>query len=123
MEEDVVKPTKPQFSQCFAEDINMRRKKDQDDQLYYKMKNYHKNIELTTETNLSNFLDTKMNIKDGHYNTEEYRKETTYWSSKVSERYKRNSIKRDLHCSKKLQQIFKKKLHQFVRNFSKQTMP
>ena len=47
----------------------MRRKKDQDDQLYYKMNNYHKNTKLTIEISLSKFLDTGMDVKeDGHYN-------------------------------------------------------
>ena len=37
----------------------MRGKKDQDDQLFYKMNNYHKNIKLTIEINPSKFLDRR----------------------------------------------------------------
>ena len=68
-------------------------------------------------------MDTK---EDGHYNTEVFRKETKlpiHLSSKVPKRpkrYKRNSIKGGL---RKLQQISKKKLHQFIRTFSKETIP
>ena len=51
----------------------MRRKKDQDDQLFYKMNNYQKNIKLTIEINPSKFQYTRMDIKeDGHYDTEVY---------------------------------------------------
>ena len=46
MEKDVVKPTKPKFYGRFVEDIYVRRKKDQGDQLFYKMNNYCKNIKL-----------------------------------------------------------------------------
>ena len=66
-----------------------------------------------------------MGIKeDGHYDTEAFRKKTKlpiYWSSKAPKRYKSNSLKGGLH-PRKLQQIFKKKLHQCVRTFSKETI-
>ena len=56
----------------------IRRKKDQDDQLYYKMNNYHKNTKLTIKTNPSKFLDTGMDIKeDGHYNRYTKRKQNS----------------------------------------------
>ena len=78
------------------------------------MNNYHRNKKLTIEINLSRFLDTRMGIKeDGHYDTEAFRKKTKlpiYWSSKAPKRYKSNSLKGGLH-PRKLQQIFKKKLH------------
>ena len=55
--------------------------------------------------NPSNLLDVRMDIKeDGHYNTKVNWKKTKlaiHWWLKVPRRYKRNSIKRDLHQSSK----------------------
>ena len=66
-----------------------------------------------------------MDIKeDGHYDTEVFRKETKlpiHWSSETPKRYKRNSIKGGLQ-PRKLQQIFKEKLHQCLRTFPKETI-
>ena len=67
----------------------MRRKKDQEDQLFYEINNYYKDIKLKAEINPSKVhqKETKLSI---------------HCSSKVPEKYKRKSIKGYLHCSRKI---------------------
>ena len=50
-------------------------------------------------------LDTHLHNNDGIYVTNVSRKETkipAHWSSRIPKRYKRNSIKKDLHRVKKI---------------------
>ena len=64
---------------------------------------YHKNIKLTVEKSPSKFLDTKLLINNGIYETQVNRKETkkpTHWSFNIPKRYKRNAISIDLRQSK-----------------------
>ena len=64
-----------------------------------------KNIKLTIEINSIKFLDTHLHNKDETYVTKVYRKEAKIparWSSQIPKRYKRNSIKVDLHHAKKI---------------------
>ena len=78
------------------------------------MDSYHKNIKLTIEINPIKFLDTHLHDKDGTYVTKVYRKEAkipAHWSSQIPKRYKRNSIKVDLHRSKRFPLTSKKRLN------------
>ena len=55
---------------------------------------------------------------DGTYVTKVYRKEAklpAHWSSQIPKRYKRNSIKVDLHRAKKISANFKEEV-KFIRN-------
>ena len=63
MERDIVLPLKPKFYRRFVDDTYRKRKKNETDELFSKMKSYHPNINLTTEINPSKFLDTKIRMK------------------------------------------------------------
>ena len=79
---------------------------------------YHKTIKLNIEINSIKFLDTNLNNRVGIYFTKIYRKETKIladWSPQIPKRYKRNSIKVDPPCAKKISTIFEEKT-EFIRN-------
>ena len=118
MENDIVIPMKPIFYRRYVDDIYSRRKKNIGDSLFKALNSYHKNIKLTIEINPIKFLDTHLHEKDGTFVTKVYRKETkipAHWSSQIPKRYKRNSIKVDLHRAKNISTNFKEEL-KFVRN-------
>ena len=97
MERDVVHPFNPIFYRRYVDD------------LYEALNKYHKNIKLTVEKSPSKFLDTRLLIHNGIYETQVYRKETktpTHWSSNISKRYKRNAISADLHQPKRISSNF-----------------
>ena len=109
MESDVVRPFNPIFYRRYVDDIYNRRKINKKDDLYEALNKYHKNIKLTVEKSPSKFLDTKLIINNGIYETQVYRKETkmpTHWSSNIPKRYKRNAISVDLHRSKRISSNF-----------------
>ena len=64
-ENDVVKSLKPLFYKRYIDDIYTRRKRNCTDQLYHELNNHHPNINLTTEVNPKNFLDTQVITKKG----------------------------------------------------------
>ena len=110
--------TKPLFYHTYVDDICNRTKKNIEDSLFKALNSYHKNIKLTIEINPIKFLDTHLHDKDGTYVTKVYRKEAkipAHWSSQIPKRYKRNSIKIDLHLAKKISTNFKEEI-KFIRN-------
>ena len=77
--------------------------------LYESLNKYHKNIKLTVEKSPSKFLDTRLLINNGIYETQVYRKETkmpTHWSSNIPKSYKRDAISVDLHRPKRISSNF-----------------
>ena len=95
METDVVRPFNSIFYRCYVDDIYNRQKIDKKDDLYEALNKYHKNIKLTVEKSPTNFLDTRLLINNGIYETQAYRKETkipTHLDSNIPKRYKRNAI-------------------------------
>ena len=64
-EEDVVLPAKPIFDKSFVDDTYIRRKKNDNDELFQKINSYHLSIKLTLEENPRKFLDTKI-IRDNN---------------------------------------------------------
>ena len=109
MERDVVHPFNPIFYRRYVDDIYKRQKMNKKDDLYEALNKYHKNIKLTVEKSPSKFLDTRLLINNGIYETQVYRKETktpTHWSSNISKRYKRNAISADLHQPKRISSNF-----------------
>ena len=65
-----------------------------------------------------NSPDTHLHNKDGICVTKVYRKETNipaHWFSQIPKRYKRNSIKVYLHCTKKISTNFEDEIN-FIRN-------
>ena len=122
MENDIVIPTKPVFNRRYVDDIYNKRKDKRkvniEDSLFKALNSYHENIKLTIEINPIKFLDTHLHNKDGTYVTKVYRKEAkipAHWSSQIPKRYKRNSIKVDLHRAKKISANFKEEI-KFIRN-------
>ena len=57
MEFNVVKPLKPKLYKRYIDDIFSKWIKNQPDELFEKLNNYHPNIKLTIEVNPSKFLD------------------------------------------------------------------
>ena len=55
-ENELVKPMNPPFYKRFADDINSKRNKSQQDVLFEALNNFHPNIKLTVEVNPVNFL-------------------------------------------------------------------
>ena len=90
MERDVVRPFNPIFYRRYVDDIYNRRKINKKDDLYESLNKYHKNIKVTVGKSPSKFLDTRLLINNGTYETQVYRKETkipTHWSSSIPKRY------------------------------------
>ena len=109
MERDVVHSFNPIFYRRYVDDIYNRRKIYKKDDLYETLNKDHKNIKLTVEKIPSEFLDTKLIINNGIYETQVYRKETkipTHWSSNIPKKYKRNTISADLHRVKRMSSNF-----------------
>ena len=91
MERDVVHPFNPIFYHKYVDDIYNRWKINKKDDLYESLNKYHKNIKLTVEKSPSKFLDTRLLINNGIYETQAYRKEIeipTHWSSNIPKWYK-----------------------------------
>ena len=126
MENEIVIPMKPVFYRRYVDDIYNRRKKNVEDSLFNSLNSYHKNIKLTIEVNPTKFLDTQLFNQNGVYNTKVFRKETkipNHWSSKIPKRYKRNSIKVDLHRAKKISSNFGEEMKYIKRKFIKADFP
>ena len=90
MERDVIRPFNLKFYRRYVDDIYNRRKINKKDDLYESLNKYHKNIKVTVGKSPSKFLDTRLLINDGTYETQAYRKETkipTHWSSSIPKRY------------------------------------
>ena len=109
MKRDVVHPFNPIFYRRYVDDTCNRWKINKKDYPYEALNKYHKNIKLTVEKSPSKFLDTRLLINNGIYETQVYRKETkipTHWSSSIPKKYKRNAISADLHRSKRILSSF-----------------
>ena len=76
MERDVVHPFNSIFYHRYVHDIYSRRKINKKDELYEALNKHHKNIKLTVAKSPSKFLDTRLLISNGIYETQVYRKET-----------------------------------------------
>ena len=109
MEFDVVKALKPKLCKCYVNDIYSKRIKNQPDKLFKKLNNYHPNIKLIVEVNLSKFLDTEIMAKNGIIKTSVVVKESkipNHWSLAGPKKYKRNAILEDLHRAHKISSNF-----------------
>ena len=109
LENDCVKPLKPNFYKRYVDDIISKRKIGVADPLLSSVSNYHNNINFTVEQKPKKFLDTAMEVNSGKVKTTVYRKPNKYpshWSSKVPKKYKRNSINTDLSRAKRISSEF-----------------
>ena len=105
MEFDVVKPLKAKVYKRYVGDIYSKGIKNQPDELFQKLNNYHLNRKLTIEVNPSKLLDTETMIQSGIIETYVTIKESkipNHWSSVVSKRCKRNAALGDLHRAHKI---------------------
>ena len=69
------------------------------------LSSYYPNIILTIEVNPSKFLDAKHTNINGTFKFSVNRKNTklpSAWTSETSKSCKRNTVNRDLHCSKRI---------------------
>ena len=99
-ERKLAEPTKPQFYKTFVDDIMYKRYKDQPDNLFQALNSYHTKIKYTIEVDPDKFLDTKIIQENGFVMANVNRKDRklpVYWTSRISKRYKRNSITSDLN--------------------------
>ena len=83
MENEVVKPLKPNLYKRYVNDICSKRIKNEPDKLFEKLNTYHPNIKLTMEVNPSKFLNTEIMIKNGIIETSVVVKESkipNHWS-------------------------------------------
>ena len=108
LEKDVVYPELPILFRRFVDDVFNRKKKGAEDTLLPKLNSYHPKIKFTVERNLTKFLDTKLELKEGQYITSvnRNRKKPMHWSSKVPKKIKRNIVTNDLHRAKKISTDF-----------------
>ena len=121
LESDVVNPIVPVFYERYVDDVYTRRKKGSEDQLFLAMNNYHTNIKLTVEENPTHFLDTAISDENGSITTSVYTKPNKipiFWSSRIPKRYKRNTIRGELHRAKKISSHFESELDRIRSKFS-----
>ena len=106
---DVVKPLKTKLYKRYVGDIYSKQIKNQPDERFEKLNNYHPNIKLTIEVNPSKFLDTEIMIKNGVIETSIAVKESkipNHWLSAVPKKYKRNAILGDFDRAHKISNNF-----------------
>ena len=107
-EDAVVRLLNPSFRKRFVDDIYTKGNENIDDIFFKNLNSFYPNISLTFEVNL--ILNTKAVLnRDGTITSFVYRKETKLpitWISKSPKRYKRNTVKGDLHRSKRISPDF-----------------
>ena len=119
MEIDVVIPSKPIFYCRFVDDIYSRRKLG-DNALFNQLNNYHSNIKLDIEVNLSKFSDTKLlPTLMVPINSTKNTNLPSPWTTKTPKRYKRNTINGHLHRSKRILSNFDEEILLIKENFMK----
>ena len=103
-EKEVVYAESPILFKRFVDDVFHRKKKNQEDTRLPKLNSYHPKLRFTVEKNLKKFLDTKLILRNGKYETKVNRNRKTpmHWSSKVPKKIKR-IITNDLHRAKKIE--------------------
>ena len=107
-EDAVVSLLNPSFRKRFVDDIYTKGNESTDDTFFKNLNSFYPNIILTFEVNL--ILNTKTVLnRDGTITSFVYRKETKLpitWISKSPTRYKRNTVKGDLHRLKRISPDF-----------------
>ena len=84
-------------------------------------------MKFITEINPNKLLDTELNWKaDGHCTTNVFQKPNKYpnvWESKIPKRYKRNTIKTDLHRAQKISSDFDQEIKIIKNRYLKANYP
>ena len=125
LEKEIVYPTNPILYRRYVDDIFTRKKKNEEDNLLPKLNSYHEKIKFTVEENLNKFLDTKLQLIDGCYNTSvnRNRKLPMHWSSKVPKKFKRNVINNDLHRASKISSDINKEIKEIKQKYNYADFP
>ena len=108
MENDIAVPTKPIFHRRYVDPYNV------EESLFKALRSYHKNTKLTIVISPIKFL-IHMLLKY----IEKKQKIPAHWPSQTSKKYKRNSIKVDLHRAKKISTNFKEEVKSIRNKFMK----
>ena len=102
-------PIRPIFYKRFVVDIYNRRQKNTVNKLYDGLNNYRSKVKLTIETNPLRFLDIETIHNNGMIETRINKKKTKFptpWTSNITKRDKRNTIKAELHRAKRISSNF-----------------
>ena len=124
-ERKVVEPAKPEFCKRPVDDIINKQYKQQPDNPFQALNSNHPKIKYTIEVNLDKFLDTKINQKNGIVTIKVNRKDrklSVHWTSRITKRYKRNSIISDLKKALRISSSLKNEIpnvrHNFLEEYS-----
>ena len=80
LEKEIVYAESPILFKRFVDDVFHRKKKNQEDTLLHKLNSYHPKLRFIVERKLKKFLDTKLILNNGKYETKvnRNRKKTTH---------------------------------------------
>ena len=125
LEKEVVYPVNPILFRRYVDDIYYRKKKNTEDILLPKLNAYHQKIKFTVEIDLQTFLDSKIRLEDGKYQTSVNRnkKLPTHWTSKIPKKIKRNNISNDLHRARKISSDFENEIKEIKKKYEKANYP
>ena len=110
----------------YPDDIYNRRRKDKFYEVFQALNNHHENFKLTIEISPSKLLDTELINVEEKYITKVHRKESKIpikLSSKISKRYKRNTITTDLHRAENIASNMKEEMQTIREKFIKADYP
>ena len=102
-------PIRTIFYKRFVVDIYNRRQKNTVNKLYDGLNNYRSKVKVTIETNPLRFLDIETIHNNGMIETRINKKKTKFptpWTSNITKRDKRNTIKAELHRAKRISSNF-----------------
>ena len=122
-ERKVVEPAKPEFCKRPVDDIINKQYKQQADNLFEALNSNHPKIKYTIEVNLDKFLYTKIIQKNGIVTIKVNRKDgklSVHWTSRITKRYKRNSIISDLKKALRISSSLKNEIPNVRHNFLKE---
>ena len=114
------------FYSRYADDIYNRRRKDEFDEVFQALNNYHENIKLTIEISPSKFFDTQLINVEGKYITKVHSKESKipiHWPSKIPQRYQKNTITTDLHRAENIASNMNEETQTICKKFIKADYP
>ena len=126
LEADVVRPFNPTFYDRYVDDCFSKKRKDEPDQLLYRLNNYHPNIKFTVEENPDHFLDTAFSYGNDGFDCKVYKKPgklPTHWSSEVPTKWKRNCITGALHRAKNISTNLDRDIKEIKTTFSNAGYP
>ena len=123
--EDDVLPTQQAIIKLYkryVDDVYSRKTKQPEDTLLHGLNAYHRNTNFTKEENPSAFLDTAIHRhQDGNITTSVYTKPNkipTLWTSRVPLKYKKNTLRTELHRAKSISSDFEEETKRITKKYS-----